>query len=241
MRSSVFRRSIRLLPIAAALVSAQTNPSVELRGELREEGNSRRNIELRVELHDAHGVLAAAVPALPDGRFTVSGIAAGDYELVALSGDGREIARQHVSARDFASGLIVNIPGESGASGEKAPGGVVSVNALRHRPDRRAVSLQKKAIAAHLRNDHARSVELLRQALARDPLFASAHYLLGLEDAHNGDFASSAKELLRAVDLDGSSAAAEGACAVALLNLHEVERARVHAARAVQLDPRSPK
>jgi tetratricopeptide (TPR) repeat protein len=199
-------------------------------------------MELRVELHDAHGDVAAAVTSTPDGRFSVSGLAAGDYELIVLNGNGQEIARQHVNSRAFTSGVAVNVPDASAERAQQAPeGGAVSVNALQHRPDRQAGSLQKKAIAAHERHDDARTVELLRQALERDPLFASAHYLLGLEYALNGDFAAGAKELGRAVELDGSSAAAESAYAVVLLHLHEGDQALAHAARAVQLDPQSPK
>jgi cytochrome c-type biogenesis protein CcmH/NrfG len=235
-------RAILFLLIAAASLSAQTSPFADLHGELQTEGNVRQNMGLRVELRDAHGDVAAAVTAAPDGRFSVSGLAAGDYELIVFDTNRQEIARQHLNARAFTSGVAVNVPGTSAEHAQQAPaGGAVSVGALQHRPDHQAVSLQKKAIAAHERHDHGRTVELLRQALERDPLFASAHYLLGVEYALNGDFATGAKELGRAVELDGSSAAAESAYAVVLLHLHEGEQALVHAARAVQLDPQSPK
>jgi tetratricopeptide (TPR) repeat protein len=231
-----------LLLIAAASLSAQTGSFGNLRGELQTEGNARQNTELRVELHDAHGVVAASAVAEPDGRFSVSGLTAGDYDLVVLNGSGQEIARQHVSAREFTSGVTVNLPGSSGQQDkETAGGGTVSVNQLQHRPNRQAVDLQKKAIAAHERHDHSRTVALLQQALARDPLFASAHYLLGLEYALSGDLNSGAKELARAVELDAHSAAAEAAYAAVLLNLHQAEQALAHAARAVQLEPRSAK
>jgi tetratricopeptide (TPR) repeat protein len=235
-------RTIPLLLLAAASLSAQTSPFGDLHGELQTEGNVRQNMDLRVELHNAHGDVAAAVTAAPDGRFSVSGLTAGDYELIVFNGNGQEVARQHVNARAFSSGVAVNVPGASAERTQHAPaGGAVSVDALQHRPDRQAVSLQKKAIAAHERHDHGRTVELLRQALERDPLFASAHYLLGVEYALNGDFAGGAKELGRAVDLDGASAAAESAYAVVLLHLRETDQALAHAARAVQLNPQSPK
>jgi tetratricopeptide (TPR) repeat protein len=238
MRSSV---PFPLLLIAAASLSAQTNPFSELRGELRTEGGVLQDMQMRLELHDAHGQLTAAVPMLSDGRFNFSGIAAGDYELVVLSADGREIARQRVDVREFASGVVVDVPGESGQSVKRDTGGTVSVHALQHRVDREAASLQKQAITAHEHHDRGRTVELLRQALARDPLFASAHYLLGLEYALNGELNSAAQELGRAVELDAFSAAAQGSYALVLLHLRDVNQAHTHAARAVQLDPRSAK
>jgi len=214
---------------------AQTSSFAELRGELRAAGNA----PLHVELYDAHGTVAGDASATQDGRFSFSGIAAGDYDLVVLNGNGREVARQRVSSREFVSGVVVDVPGEPDRS--EGGGNTVSVSALQHRPDKEAVNLQKKAIAAHEKHDHGRTVALLQKALLRDPLLASAHYLLGLEYALNGEAEAGAKELGRAVELDGASAAAQGAYAATLLSMRNVKDALEHAGRAVQLDPRSAK
>lgn len=227
--------------IAAASLFVPVCAHAELRGELRVEGNAPSNARMRVELLDMHGQPAADSPATPDGRFNIAGVAAGEYDLVVSGSDGREIARQRVTARDFSSGLVVSVPGQPADVIHAVTGEAVSVCALQHRPDRETLKLQKQAIAAHERHDHDRTLKLLHEAIARDPGYASAHYLLGLEFALHGDLDSGARELDRAVQLDSASAGAQSAYALVLLHLHDVPKALEHAARAVQLDPRSPK
>jgi Tfp pilus assembly protein PilF len=173
------------------------------------------------------------------GRFSVSGIPQGEYELTVRDGANRAVSQEVLWAGSGSNLVTVRLP--EGVHSDRPVSGVVSVRNLRHKVPSRALKEFRKAEAEARKNRAAESIAHLKQALEIDPAFTAAYNNLGIRYMEQGDFANAIPEFQKALALDDTSAPANTNLGLACYVVKRCPEAEQYARRSVKLDSTSNK
>lgn len=198
--------------------------------------------------HEFHGMVvelaaggdAAHVRTFPNpaGEFQYEDLAAGKYELSVVTLSGDVLLRRAIWVREQNTRIAVELPP---AVTPPRASGTVSIVALAHKPDPRAVKEFRKAARSIARGDLEDAMVRLRKAVAADPGYTEAYINLGSCYAGLKRYPEAVAEFGTAVRLDPHSAAARSNLGHALVALGRFDQAEVELRQAVRLEPDSGK
>jgi tetratricopeptide (TPR) repeat protein len=212
--------------------SGQLHNSFSVRGEVQHDPGQRVD-DLYVELYeqDRH-MLVEKVAVSFDGQFEIRQASAGNYEIRLVDRLGNAIRSEYTRLNGDGQPLTFRFTRER----PKVPGGPVSLSALRHGENRKAMREFHLAAKATAKGDIASSVTHLNKSIVLDPDYAPAHNQLGLIFATLGDQENSLLEFKKTVALDSSLVIPHGNLAIALFRTDRLGEAEAEARKAIQLD-----
>jgi Flp pilus assembly protein TadD len=171
-----------------------------------------------------------------DGRFQISNLRPGDYQLSVTNGTGGVIEQQFVTVTGTADNVTVRLPE---VKRERPVSGTVSVARLGHKIPSKAQKEFNKAVEASKKNDSITAIEHLKRAIEIDPDFMEAYNNLGARYLRVNQPQEAAVQLEKAIQLDGSSPQAHSNLGIAYMMLQRFTDAEQEARTAVKLDSTS--
>ena len=226
------RRYSLIFILAVSCCSAQMRGGFAVRSEVEHDPGDRVD-DLYVELYeqDRH-MLVEKVAVAFDGSFELRQAAVGNYEVRLVDRSGNALRTEYTSLN---GGQPLTF--RFNAERRKMPGGSVSLSALKHRENRKAMGEFQRAVKDNAAGDAQSSLTHLQKSIALDPSYAPAHNQLGLIAATRGDAQGALQEFEKAVMLDPALPIPHCNLAIALLRAGRPSEAEAEARKAIQLDP----
>lgn len=159
--------------------------------------------DARIEIRNiATGAITASGYVNRNGSFTLKGLPAGTYEVLATSGLSEAREQVQISGIDSSVNLILPHTGTNDQSGDKT----VSVSELRV-PDKARHELDKARDAAK-KNNIEEARKRIEKALAIEPKYADALVLRGIIELQDNNLGPASQDFNEALQYDPSSAMA---------------------------------
>lgn len=186
--------------------------------------------DARIELHSESGELVANGYTDSQGRFALSQVANGTYEIVALKGINETRDRIFVVGNTMAVDLRMAIQAAT-------VGNNVSVSVAQFRVPEKARKIYEKASEALHKNKFDDAKKLAQKALDTYPQFAEALTLRGILEMNDGATDRGMADFDAAIKADPSYALAYTTMGAALNQTRKYEDAARSLSRAVALQP----
>jgi tetratricopeptide (TPR) repeat protein len=222
--------------VACASARAQA-ANGELRGEIKAEPGL--TAWYRVTIDDpGRGATGKRAEMSADGSFVFRNLPYGSYYLRVATPDDQVIQQQVVIVGVATPRVIVQL---QQAAQERPTGQVVSVQALRHPPSKKAFRAMAEAQKLSESGEYAEAAVQLELAIRESPWFAEAHTNLAAQRIRLRQNEEGLREANLAMSIAGPNARDLVNAAVAQDALQESGEAIALARRALQLEPASAK
>lgn len=222
--------------VLTALVCLLTVPTLNasgryaLRGEVLADGPVRLQ-DLSVELHSDGGLIAQKAAVGPLGSFEFRGVGPGMHRLRVTTMLGEVIREEYVNIAGDPAPVTIRLE----AKRSPAPGGLVSLRRLAHKPSKDVQKAWREAGKCARRGDHAGASAFLQQCVEMDPGYFEAQMNLGTERVLAGDPAGALAAYDRALEIDSSAAEVHVNRGILLLHFNRPSEAEASAGKALKL------
>lgn len=233
--------------IAAALLAAMLNAQapeqkLTVTGEIQS-SDAYSTVQLAgfyVELYNSqdHSV-AERVLTGSDGRFHFYNATPGWYTVRVLAAPGDDpIVEAYKEIVPGNAEIVLQLPSRSA---EKAPSGIVSLRELQHPVKKQALRCVAAAQRYIQKNETARAVAKLEEAVRIDPEYRDAHTNLGAEYARAGRLEEAMQHFRRALEIGPPDVIIYSNLAWASAALRQVPEAEAFGRKAIALDASNAK
>ncbi|HEV3202295.1 MAG TPA: tetratricopeptide repeat protein, partial [Bryobacteraceae bacterium] len=204
-----------------------------VRGEIRAEATQDLSwLTVRLDSPGSQGRGETALVTF-GGDFAFQKVPEGLYTLRVIDSRGDEILSQPLTVGSTNTPISVRLPQ---LPAERPTGETTSVARLRHRPNRKALEVARKAQKLSESGAYERSAEEWKKAVEADPEFSEAHGNLGAQYARLHRDSDAAEEFRRAIALDPATGRHQSNLAVVLARMGRFDEAESCARRGVLLD-----
>ena len=168
-----------------------------------------------------------------DGVFTLRHVPYGDYQLTVADQGGSVVYQEFLNLSGTTPSIAIQLPG---SRPRQLPGGPVSVQQLRHPPNRKAFQAMVAAQKFSEAGNYEKAAGELEKAIQLSPYYADAYTNLAAQHIRMGRYREASGELARALDIGGPNPVVLTNLASMQLAVKQVAEAEKYARAALHLD-----